>query len=221
MTVQIVILAMIAAFLGLQLYRVLGRRAEHEEEPIPGRFEEKPGAPPAAAPRALDRPGVQQNPPRPDMPPATLAAERGIREIAAADRRFDMLSFLEGAKGAYRMVLEAYWRGDKEELSQLCDQDVYDGFAAAIDARTKAGEVLENKLVRIEDTAIVAASYDAPIARITVRFTADVSSVTRDAKGNVIAGSLDDALVSNDVWSFSRNLNSSSPDWLLDETDEG
>ena len=33
-TVEIVILAMIAAFLGLRLYSVLGRRAEHEEETI-------------------------------------------------------------------------------------------------------------------------------------------------------------------------------------------
>src|SRR5690606_35888538 len=37
--VEIVILAMIAAFLGLRLYSVLGRRAEHEEEPVPTRFE--------------------------------------------------------------------------------------------------------------------------------------------------------------------------------------
>ena len=32
-TIEIVILAMIAAFLGLRLYAVLGRRAEHEEQP--------------------------------------------------------------------------------------------------------------------------------------------------------------------------------------------
>ena len=43
MTFQIVILALIAAFLGLRLYSVLGRRAEHEEEPIQGRFDEKTG----------------------------------------------------------------------------------------------------------------------------------------------------------------------------------
>ena len=40
MIVEIVILAMIAAFLGLRLYSVLGRRAEHEEEPIPTRFDQ-------------------------------------------------------------------------------------------------------------------------------------------------------------------------------------
>jgi predicted lipid-binding transport protein (Tim44 family) len=221
LTVQIVILAMAAAFLGLQLYRVLGRRAEHEEEPIQGRFEEKSGVSRASVQPALERQAANPNMVRPDIAPATLAVERGIREIAAADRRFDMLGFLDGARGAYRMVLEAFWRGDKEELAHLCDQDVYNGFVAAIDARVQAGEVLDNRLVRIEDTSIVAASFDSPIARISVRFAADIATVTRDANGNVIAGSLVDAVESNDVWTFTRNVQSSGPDWLLDETDEG
>ena len=51
-TVGIVILAMIAAFLGLQLYRVLGHRAEHGEEPLPGRIEGKADVPPAPRPGA-------------------------------------------------------------------------------------------------------------------------------------------------------------------------
>jgi predicted lipid-binding transport protein (Tim44 family) len=223
-TIQIVILAMIAAFLGLRLYSVLGRRAEQEEEPIQGRFDEKPAPgsqskPPAPALRDA---GVVQHPAnRFDVPPAVLAVERGLREISAADRRFDTLSFVEGARGAYRMILEAYWRGDKEELAQLCDKDVYEGFAAAIDARKAAGEVLDNRLVRIEDTTITAATFEAPHARISVRFSADIATVTRDSAGNVVAGSLDDAVDSHDIWTFSRNVQTDGPDWLLDETDEG
>lgn len=230
MTVEIVILAMIAAFLGLRLYSVLGRRAEHEEEPIQGRFDaSKPGAPgqgaarPGERPneRAPDRPAAQQ-PPRPrDLPQVVPAVERGLRDIAAADRRFDAFAFLEGARGAYRMILEAFWRGDKDELAQLCDRDVHEAFAAAIDARLAAGETLENRLVRIDEATILAASYAAPIARITIGFVADIAAVTRDAQGNVIAGSLDDAVEARDAWTFSRNVSSADPDWLLDETDEG
>ncbi|MDE8653986.1 Tim44/TimA family putative adaptor protein [Novosphingobium album (ex Liu et al. 2023)] len=226
MTVEIVILAMIAAFLGLRLYSVLGRRAEHEEEPIQGRFDGpggKPGAPRVSAPpKAEERqqpayPAFRQ----PDMPTTTPVVERALREIAAADRRFDAFAFVDGARGAYRMILEAFWRGDREELRQLCDDDVYASFAAAIDAREAAGETLQNQLVRIEDTAIVGAFYDAPVARIQVRFRSDIAAVTRDAQGNVVAGSLDDAIEAIDIWTFSRNLQSADPDWLLDETDEG
>jgi len=221
-TIQIVILAMIAAFLGLRLYSVLGRRAEHEEETIRGRFDEKagiPGAPPAPAPRLSGTQAAVE--PRQEVGAAIPAVERGLREIAAADRRFDVHSFLEGARAAYRMVLEAYWRGDKEELAQLCDRDVLEGFSAAIDARTAAGERLDNRLIRIEDMTIVGASYQAPLARVSVRFAADIATVTRDAEGHVVAGSLDDAVDSRDVWTFTRNTSSSEPDWLLDETDEG
>ena len=235
-TVEIVILAMVAAFLGLRLYSVLGRRAEHEEEPIQGRFDSasegaKPSAKPAAKLPAAKAPAAQPqgaaphsaqpHPGQRDMPEIHPSVERGLREIAAADRRFDGFAFVEGARGAYRMVLEAFWRGDKDELGQLCDRDVYESFIAAIDARTASGDVLDNRLVRIEDSAIVSAAFTAPIARIGVSFTADIATVTRDKDGTVIAGSLDDAVEARDVWTFSRNVTSSDPDWLLDETDEG
>lgn len=224
MTIQIVILAMVAAFLGLRLYSVLGRRAEHEEEIIQGRFDEKPGTPGAPNKNAPRLPAAAaQSPDMPRREPAfgVPAVERGLREIAQADRNFDITAFLEGARGAYRMVLEAFWRGDKEELSQLCDRDVFDGFASAIDARAAAGETLDNRLVRIEDMTITEASYAAPMARVTVRFMADIATVTRDAKEQVVAGSLDDAIETRDVWTFSRNVSAATPDWLLDETDEG
>jgi predicted lipid-binding transport protein (Tim44 family) len=231
-TIQIVILAMIAAFLGLRLYSVLGRRAEHEEEILQGRFDDKPGIPGAQgnaqnrtssrpAPR-LPAPSIQApNGQRRENAIEIPAVERGLREIAQADRQFDITAFVEGARGAYRMILEAFWRGDKDELSQLCDADVFDGFATAIDARAAAGETLDNRLVRIEDITIVDASFAAPLARVTVRFTADIATVTRDAKDQVIAGSLDDAVETRDVWTFSRNITVATPDWLLDETDEG
>ena len=45
--------------------------------------------------------------------------------------------------------------------------------------------------------------------------------MTRDRDGHVIAGSLTDAVESRDIWTFSRDVNSADPDWLLDETDEG
>ena len=219
MIIEIVILALIAAFLGLRLYSVLGRRAEHEEEPVPTRFERGEGAsaprPTApAAPAELPRPGRDLG----GFPPAT---EQGLREISAADRRFDLLSVLEGAKGAYAMVLDAFWRGDKDELRQLCDDDVYASFAAAIDERIEAGETLDNRLIRIEDTVVHSARLDGRIARIAVRFTADIASVTRDKDGVVVAGSLDDAIESRDIWTFARDVTSAAPDWVLDETDEG
>lgn len=219
MILEIVILAMIAAFLGLRLYSVLGRRAEHEEESIPQRFDagDNASAPGSIAPQA-----TQSVPPRAiELEGVMPAVERGVREIAAADRGFDISQFMQGAKGAYEMVLEAFWNGDRETLRDLCDDDVYEGFIAAIDEREAAGHTLDNKLIRIEETRIHSASLDKRMARIAILFVADIAAVTRDADGNVIAGSLDDAIESRDVWTFSRNVGSNDPNWLLDETDEG
>lgn len=212
---EIVILAMVAGFLGLRLYSVLGRRAEHEEEqPIPTRFE-----------RAEEIAAEER---RPALPTAVMKRresvdgnEASVRAIAAADPRFDLIGFLEGAKGAYRMVLEAFWQGDRETLRELCDDDVYASFDAAITAREEAGETLDNRLIRIEDATVSSASLDGRRARIAVLFVADIAAVTRDKDGNVVAGSLDDAIESRDVWTFMRHLDSAGPDWKLDETDEG
>ncbi|KWV95115.1 Tim44/TimA family putative adaptor protein [Erythrobacter sp. AP23] len=217
MITEIVILAMIAAFLGLRLYSVLGRRSEHEEEVIPHRFE-RSDAPPAAdvAPRPVRQPVVLRA--GDDRAPAN---EAGIRAIASADTGFDLLGFLEGAKGAYGMILEAFWKGDKETLRELADDDVYESFASVIDAREGAGETLDNRLIRIEDASVRSAELDGRTARISVLFVADIAAVTRDADGNVIAGSMDDAIESRDVWTFSRNIDAADPNWVLDETDEG
>lgn len=227
MTPEIVILAMIAAFLGLRLYSVLGRRAEHEEEPIQGRFEGsqgRPGAPRLPIPPKTDAKAEARTDslPRPrEMPLAPPSVERGLAEISSADRRFDAFAFLEGARGAYRLILEAFWQGDKAELAHLCDADVHAAFASAIDARAAAGETLDNRLVRIEECSVVSAGVDRGTARITLRFRADIAAVTRNAAGEVVAGSLDDAIEVVDVWTFSRAVNSPDPDWLLTETDEG
>lgn len=218
MIVQIVILAMIAAFLGLRLYSVLGRRAEHEEEPVPTRFEPSDAATrPLAAPQQR---GAQLQRPA-GLEGALPAVERGVREIAAADRRFDIAGFVDGAKAAYAMILEAFWQGDRETLRELCDADVYAGFDAAITAREAAGETLDNRLVRIEDAKIDAAELIGKTARVTVRFVADIAAVTRDKDGNVVAGSLNDAVEARDIWTFKREVTEADPNWLLDETDEG
>ncbi len=215
MILEIVILAMVAGFLGLRLYSVLGRRAEHEEEQsIPTRFE-----------RAEDGSNDGR---RPVVPMSVLkrreavdANEAGVRAIAAVDPRFDVTGFVEGAKGAYQMVLEAFWQGDRETLRELCDDDVYAQFDSAIEERESAGETLDNRLVRIEDATIKSAALDGRVARIAVLFVADIAAVTRDAAGTVVAGSLNDAVESRDVWTFMRHLDAPGPDWKLDETDEG
>lgn len=212
---EIVILAMVAVFLGLRLYAVLGKRTGHEQ-PM-AKPAEEPLAP-SGQPRSL--PERMPDMPSAEADPVGIGAARAVRAIVAADRNFDVDRFLEGAKSAYRMTLEAYWAGDREQLAALADSEVHSAFVDAIDAREAAGETLDNRLITIERATIVDAALDGRTARITVRFEADVAAVTRDAEGRVIAGSLSDAVPTNDVWTFARSLDSNDPNWLLVDTDE-
>ena len=215
MTFYLVVLAMVAAFLSLQLYRVLGKRTGHEQRPLPRAADDRPL--PLTVPRAVEAPPEPRDrAPRPIEP----RAEQGLRAIVAGEPGFDLARFLEGAQAAYRMTLEAYWRGDEEALGDLCTADVRDAFVAAIVARREAGETLENRLVRIDRAAVTETHVQGREARITVHFDADIAAVTRNAEGEVIAGSLTDAVETHDVWTFGRTLKSGDPNWKLADTDE-
>jgi predicted lipid-binding transport protein (Tim44 family) len=212
---EIVLLAMVALFVGLRLYSVLGRRTGHEQQPIL-RPAETAAAPDAAAPTA-EKPAE-----RPDTggfvyeEPATP----GIRAIIAADPSFDVARFLEGAQAAYRMILEAFWKGDREELRHLVGGHVLETFETAISKREAAGEQLDNRLIAIERAVIQDARLTNRTGEVDVRFDADIAAVTRDRDGNVIAGTMSDAIPTHDVWTFRRDLASADPNWVLVETDD-
>jgi predicted lipid-binding transport protein (Tim44 family) len=118
------------------------------------------------------------------------------------------------------MILEAFWRGDEEELARFVDDAVRDEFSRAIAERKDAGHVLDNRLVAIERAVIERARLEGHMAMITVRYDADIAAVTRDSDGNVVAGSLSDAVPTHDVWTFSRHVRADDPNWVLIETDE-
>ena len=211
----VIILAMIAGFLALRLYSVLGKRTGAEQQPLARAADDR--AAPVTVPRTIDAtPEVREVADRNIEPPA----EAGLRAIVAGEPGFDVGQFLGGAQAAYRMTLEAYWRGDEDALAELCEDDVRASFVEAIAARREAGETLDNRLVRIDRAVIADAQLTAKDARITVRFDADVAAVTRDAEGNVIAGSMTDAVETHDVWTFARTLRARDPNWKLADTDE-
>jgi predicted lipid-binding transport protein (Tim44 family) len=214
----IVVLAMIFALLALRLFAVLGRRTGHEQQrqlptPVDGPIANRA---PAGVPndgRAAGQRAAESA--------VSVPAQAGLRALIAADRTFDVGQFLGGARSAYGLILEAFWKGDRETLKTFCEQDVYDAFEAAITQREADGLVLDNKLVRIDNANIVDARVDNGVAHVAVTFEADLSAVTRDKDGQVVAGSLDDAITTVETWTFSRDLRSRDPNWQLAETDEG
>ena len=211
----IVILALVALFIGLRLYSVLGERTGHEQPIL------KPADPDA---RVEQRTATQTTAPVTSSEPDELAylptAGPGVCALLAADPSFDVARFLEGSKSAYRMILEAFWKGDLHALKPFADAHVFETFAGAVEQRKRDGFVLDNRLVAIDQAVIAGAEVDRNIALLTVGSEADIAAVTRNSSSEVVAGSLSDAVQTRDRWTFRRDISSRDPNWLLVETDE-
>lgn len=216
---EIIILACVALFIGLRLYAVLGRRTGHEQQPL-AKTEPFQRSPLIA--RNVTEPAAERKPAEALSNAVMIdpAAVDGVRAVVSADSHFDVAMFLEGARAAYRQTLEAFWAADEATLRTLVADDVLASFREAIAARDEAGEVLSNRLVGIERATIDTAIVSGQMALVTVRFDADIAAVTRDRDGNMVAGSMTDAVQTHDLWTFSRNVRTDDPNWLLVETDE-
>ncbi|MFS2011478.1 Tim44/TimA family putative adaptor protein [Azospirillum sp. CT11-132] len=219
--IEIVIFAMIAAFLVYRLRSVLGRRTGEERQ----RSNPFTAAPNPAKPDNVV-PLPERNRPRPDVAPGAdvtapdepLSLAASIDQIRAADPNFDEKHFLEGAKAAFAMIVDAFARGDTATLRPLLADDVYDSFARVIRDRQAAGEQHEARIELVREAEVVEAKLDAGrTARVTVRLVSDQVNVVRDREGAVIDGDPKALVENTDVWTFARNLRSRDPNWALVE----
>jgi predicted lipid-binding transport protein (Tim44 family) len=194
--IEIVLLAMLAAFIGLRLVSVLGKRTGHERA-VGDAF--RPGGAEITTPS--QRPATKLRAPMtvPTGTDDTLAPKLQI--IRDADPEFNPERFIGGARAAYEMVLSAFWASDQRGLEGLVSDEIGENFATAIGERD--GARLANRLDGIDSAAII----NAEMAEVTVRFNARVT----------IAGA---ATTSVDVWTFSRHIGSREPAWLLIATDD-
>jgi predicted lipid-binding transport protein (Tim44 family) len=144
----------------------------------------------------------------------------GLKAIADADAGFTPKSFLEGAKAAYEMIVTAFAHGDRQTLKNLLEKDVFDGFVSAIAAREAAGQKVDFTFVGLPKIEISEAEIDKRQAQVTVRFTAEIVSATRDKDGTIVEGNADQVQTIADEWTFARNPRSRDPNWKLVATNQ-
>ena len=142
----------------------------------------------------------------------------GLTRIRMADPEFSPRAFLAGAKGAFEIVVEAFATGDTATLRPLLGDDVYDEFADVIRARISAKETTETTIVALDSADITSAELVGSTARVTVRFSSQQMSVTKDVAGDVVDGEVDRVVRVVDLWAFAHNINSDDPTWALIET---
>lgn len=213
--IDIILLAMIAGFIILRLRSVLGRRTGHEGPPqsAPGKLQPADGPDDRTAIRTDDNQEAEVIPLNVDS-----KTRRALTDISRADHSFDLERFLAGARQAYEMILDAFWKSDKDTLRKFLSKDVYDQFVSAIDERERKGHKHESRILDITEMKIVDAAFEDNTAEITLAFESDVVLVVRDEDGKLVEGNISDTIKVDDVWTFARDVDTDDPNWILVST---
>ena len=211
--IQLLVLAGIAVFLILKLKNVLGTREGFEK-------------PPAQAPQEnsaqKSRPQLEVIEGGPDRDITDHVAQdspaaKALATMKGADPSFGVGEFLQGARGAYEMILMGFERGDLDAIKPFLSEEVFDTFSDVVAAREKQGLTIEAKFIGVRETTLAKAKFRKTNRRgeVTVKFVGELTSVVRDKAGDIIEGSANEVKRQKDVWTFARTMDSNDPNWLL------
>ncbi|MEM6340177.1 MAG: Tim44/TimA family putative adaptor protein [Pseudomonadota bacterium] len=213
--VQLLVLAGIAIFLILRLKNVLGTREGFEQPPVPKPRQDR-----------APRPDFEVIEGGPDLD-ITDHVEDGSDEASALaemkrlESSFNVSDFLQGARGAYEMIVMGYERGELSEIQPFLGETVYESFVDGVAAREDQGLTIEADFIGVREMKLVDATIDPDTneAEISIRFVAELTSAVRDRGGDIVEGSLTDVKRQKDTWAFARIMGSDDPNWLLVSTD--
>lgn len=221
MSLDIIIYAVIAVVLLARLWAVLGRRND-EDQQRPNPFITPPPPPSNEADATLVPGRIRTGETSPMLlqpfksAPTSLAG--GLEQIKALDASFDEKQFLQGARQAFTMIVEDFAKADMARITRLLGPTVLGHFQNAIEARRKAGQTMESKIIRIKDAETAAAKVDGTQAAMIVRFVSEQENALRDSGGQVIGGEAGKVEEITDLWTFARDTKSLDPNWILVET---
>jgi predicted lipid-binding transport protein (Tim44 family) len=212
---SLLVLAGIAIFLILRLRSVLGTREGFEK--------------PAARPEPMRREPrrdfeVIEGGPDNDIIDHVEDGSDAAKALAAmklAEPGFSVQEFLHGARGAYEMILMAFERGEIDELRKFLAADVLESFESVIRQREAQGLTIAAEFVGVRELTLQNATYDRDTqeGEITVRFVGELTSVVKNADGEIVEGDSTEIKRQRDVWTFARTMGRDDPNWVLVATD--
>jgi predicted lipid-binding transport protein (Tim44 family) len=132
-------------------------------------------------------------------------------------REFKEETFIKGAQAAYEMIVNAFAAADKKTLKDLTSPEVYKSFVGVLDERKNKKYVNQFTFIGIKKAKIENVDKKDSFYTVKTRFVSEIISCTKDENNNIIEGSPEEIQTVNDVWSFSRDLNSDDPTWNLTE----
>ena len=211
--IDIVLFAMIAAFLILRLRSVLGKHRNsgegksnlglhtltqsHKTEKQPAEGDSKEESKIEPQNYEKDNDGVD------------------LVEIQGAIPGFEKGEFLAGVRAAFEIIVNSFSSGDKEKLAGLLSDEVFNNFSSAITDRERLGHVSESSLIRIIDTVLLEANISDGSVLLTVKILSEQINATKGEQGEVVDGNPELVLEVADIWTFSKEIESPDPNWRL------
>ncbi len=214
--IQLLVLAGIAIFLVLKLKSVLGNR-QGFEKPVARRE-------PEADTRRAGLEVIEGGPDRDitDHVAEDSPAAESLRAMKKIEPHFSVGEFLNGARGAYEMILMAFEKGDMNALRSYLSDDVFESFAVVVDSRADQGLTVEAEFIGVRELALRDAKFDerSRDSEIRLRFMGEITSVVRNENGDIVEGKPGEIKRQKDIWTFARIMGSDDPNWRLVATGE-
>ena len=212
--IELIILAGIAVFLFLRLRSVLGTR-EGFEKP---RMQPKNDAPKRDF-KVID--GGEDKDITDNVDKNSKSAE-ALKLIKSEDENFTVNEFLSGARSAYEWILMSFEKNEIDEIREFLSEDVAEAFDAVVEQRVSQGLTIEAEFIGIREMKLMEASYSSTTktAEISVSFVGEMTSVVKNSSGEIVEGDPKQIKRQKDTWTFSKDIKSSNPNWLLVATGE-
>ena len=187
--IDIILLAMIAGFIFLRLRGILGRRTGHQENLEAGFTE--------------------------NFKPKNVVDKKENIQIFDENAKKE---FIKGAKIAYESIITSFAKGDLKNISYLLDKKILDDFTDAVQERKKNNNVSETTFIGVNSAEIKEHKDHGSIIEVVVDFESEIISCVKDKDGQIISGDMKKIKKVHDTWKFTKDKNSSNPNWLLVDT---
>jgi predicted lipid-binding transport protein (Tim44 family) len=188
--IDIILLAMIAGFIFLRLRGILGKKTGFEGK-MPTQFEKE-----------FKKFENKQK---------TLT--ENFDENAQKD-------FLNGAKIAYETIITDFSDSDNKliESKPLLGKKIYDQFKEALKDREAKGHYAEITFIGIKTAIIKTHKKIENKFEVTVDFVSEIITCIKDKDKKIVSGDEKKIKTVFDTWVFSKDINSSNPNWILIDT---
>ena len=200
---DIIILGLLALFLGFRLKNLLGDRSGYGEDVnnLETYNEKKP-----------DNNNVI------NLNKKKISGE-GLEVLKKGDPNFSEEEFIIGAKQAFKIIIEAFVDSDVEKLKPLIDYELLKSFTKSISEREARQEKQFVDIISIIKLDIINISLNDNVASISIKIESEQIKYTIDKNDKIIDGNQEISEIIKDKWVLERDISSNDPNWKLVETD--